>query len=241
MRFLKLPSVPKHYTFSSRHHGPKYCEITGKIDENTTTSKKYHNDIEKEKLKFKEKLTEEEFKQFCVSDSEEIIFHMKARNKASFQILKRVALYFNIPFSVIALYIGEVYFAEMMNATLQGKLLLGFCVILDYTLLVKSLIVLFGMRGFVSRCVYLPKDNALKLTKFKMNGKEYDIVKKKEDLTRIHRTVFSPFLTFRDKQTKEIFSMYGLGVWENHKLFNYLYPPHEAKRRYRKHPIERKK
>ena len=233
--------LPTRFSFCVKNSDSKFDENLSKPDQRESVKNTAELDIEKERLKFREKLTDEEFNLMTEIGNEEIVFQMKDKNKGYFQTLKKIALYFNIPFSLIALYVGEVYFAEMMSTTLKGKVLFGFCVILDYTLLVNALLVLFGMRGFIGRCVFLPKENALKMTKFTITGKEYDVIKKKEELSRVMRTPLSPFLTFKDKKTNEIFSMYGLGKWENHKLFNYLYPPLESKRRPMKHPLEKRK
>ena len=112
-------------------------------------------------------------------------------------------------------------FGLFVKLTSNGKILVT---VLDVSLVTYVVMAVYATRNFVKRCYYNFEDKTFEFYKLNMFCKEYLITKKVEELHPTKKNPFTPFLTLETKNKKDLFSMTGLGEYNDYKLFGYMFP-----------------
>ena len=227
----------------SKHKKPKKKEEPEPTTENnvedtleTEKDKEIQTEADIEKArKLKEMmatLTAEEFEAIQQSTAEHTIMEIKEKNRKFLIRAKTIALYVNLPLSVALVYVLEYSFGEIAEADIKKLVLYYIVMLADYFLFFNGVLILTALRNFVKIAKYIPKDKTMEFTKLNWLCKEYIVKEKAENLKRMPRMPFSPFVSLRSKKTNVEYSMNGIGDWRNIKLYNTLFPiPPKIKRK----------
>lgn len=182
--------------------------------------REYNKQIQKEKNM---PYTEAEFNDLMKEKGNTSIplFNISLNVLRSLKRNKRIATFFNIPMSVILFILGQNYFKTMVIYKKYNLLI--FCV--EYYFFISGIILLRSLRNFCLSAEYIHNSNKVVFTKLDYKCKPYIVEEKVEDLTRSNISSFNFLTTLINKKNKESYSMNGLGVIEDPKLFNYLFKP----------------
>jgi hypothetical protein len=101
--------------------------------------------------------------------------------------------------------------------------------ITDYILFVNGVLILNAISNVCRSAKYLPKENIIEFVRFNLLNKTYIVKEKVENVKRINSGPFSPFNSLKSKDTNNTYALKGINIWNDIKLFNYLFPMPQKK------------
>jgi hypothetical protein len=173
---------------------------------------------------FNSTYTEEQLAEINKKGEDVQLMEIKPHNYKYLLLAKRISLFFNIPLSIFLTYICETNisnFDEESGKKLATYYFLYFC---DYLIFMNTLVVLHGLRNIVLLATYIPKEGVIEFKKLNLINQIKTKKVKIEDLKRMARSPMTPFKALRNKKTREDFSMFSIGNWNDIALFNTLFP-----------------
>ena len=185
---------------------------------------------------FNSTYTPEQLEEINKKGEEVQLMEIKPQNYKYITLAKRICLFFNLPLSWFLTFFCEYnisHFDENSGKSLTTFYILYFC---DYLLFMNTFIILHGLRNIVLLATYLPKDKQIEFKKLSLLNKIKTQKVNIDDLKRVQRSAMTPFKALKHKKTKEDYSMFSIGNWNDIALFNTLFPKPEVIQKREKKP-----
>jgi hypothetical protein len=211
--------------FSSSNQNPKSKEKGRELlSDPWEGEEKTRGDPRRGKVKKEETYTPEELENIHQEEKVIKIMEISERNFKKIKKYKTLALYFNLPLAIILPILNEFYLAEWSETSSKASLIYHLLFVVDVACFGGAVGGIHGLRNVVILCNYLTKERKVEFTKLDFLRRPYKIVYNPEDLKRVARNPYTPFLSLKHKSKKEDFSMSGIGKWFDVKLFNTIFP-----------------
>jgi hypothetical protein len=178
--------------------------------------------VKKEKIE--EIYTAEEMEAFHSQDKSIKIMEISEKNFKKINKYKKWALYFNLPLTVTIPILNEIYLSGWAETSWKANMVYHMLFAVDVMCFAGALGGLGGLKNVVILCNYLTKDRIVEFTKLDFRRRPYKVLYSPDELKRIPRSAFTPFLSLKRMDEKEDFSMSGIGKWNDIKLFNTIFP-----------------
>ncbi len=168
--------------------------------------------------------TKEEFEKHIEGKDEILLIEISDANKKKLFFAKYFCVFFNIPVSLfITFFIDSILPTYIPGNRKHAAMYYGL-MITDYILFVNGVLILNAISNVCLNAKYLPKENIIQFVRFNLLNKSYIVKEKVEDVKRIGSGPFSPFNSLKSKATNNTYALKGINIWNDIKLFNYLFP-----------------
>jgi hypothetical protein len=211
--------------FSSSNQNPKRKEKGRELlSEPWEVDEKTRGDSIRGKVKKEETYTPEELENIHQEEKVIKIMEISEKNFKKIKKYKTLALFFNLPLAIFLPIVNEFYLAEWSETSSKASMIYHLLFVIDVACFGGAVGGIHGLRNVVVLCNYLTNERKVEFTKLDFLKRPYKVVYEPEELKRVSRTPFTPFLSLKHKNKNEDFSMSGIGKWSDIKLFNTIFP-----------------